>query len=306
LCRRKWRRRPGNPPRISTVAGPRENAAVSAVSEASVRLPGLQEKAGDTRHLRRASTDLTRSATRAFLVVLGCAACGWGAYCLPVFWRQSALERVAGRIIAQEAFKPEVLSALMPDVEAAEQAEQCRPSALRAAAIVRIRVAEEALSDVDLPSVDSQLSALSDSIRRSLACSPADPFLWAALYWVESSRNGFRPEYLGYLRLSYRLGPNEGWIALKRNRLAFAIFGQLPPDLAETVLEEFASLLNSGFADETVDILTGPGWPVRNLILPRLARVTEDQRQAFARTAYRRGYDIKVPGIQPRDPRPWD
>ena len=165
-------------------------------------------------------------------------------------------------------------------------------------------MAEQAIVDGD--DIDTQLSALRGSIFRSLACSPADPFLWVVLYWVEINRNGFQPRYLEYLRLSYQLGPNEGWIALKRNGYALAIFHQLPPDIADMAIAEFPRLLDSGFYAETVAILTGPGWRERGILVPRLKVVAERHRQAFARTLYKLGYDIQVPGIARTDPRPWD
>jgi hypothetical protein len=39
--------------------------------------------------------------------------------------------------------------------------------------------------------------------------------------------------------------------------------------------------------------------------LPRLEAVPEIDRQGFANIVYRLGYDVAVPGIEPRDPRPW-
>jgi hypothetical protein len=249
---------------------------------------------------------MLRIVTRASLLALAGAAIAWGVAALPTFWRQSALERTAAHVLAGDPFKPELLEALIPAVEAAEQADYCRPEATRSAAILRLRLAEQAVAEGERMSIDGRLAALRDSIRRSLACSPADPFLWVVLYWVESARNGFQPRYLDYLRLSYRLGPNEGWIGLKRNGLALAIFERLPPDIAELAISEFVGLLDTGFYPETAAILTGPGWRVRELLLPRLKDVNERYRQAFAREVYRQGYDVSVPGVPPRDTRPWD
>ena len=116
------------------------------------------------------------------------------------------------------------------------------------------------------------------------------------LYWVEINRNGFQPDYLKYLRLSYQLGPNEGWIALKRNGYALAIFRRLPPDLAQMVIAEFANLLNSGFDDAVVKIFEGPGWSQRALLLPQLKGVAEIHREAFAKALYRAGYDVTCTG----------
>jgi hypothetical protein len=243
-------------------------------------------------------------ATRTSLVILGSVAVAWGLYALPVYARQASIERVATHVIGGDPFRPEVLAATMPQVEAAEQAEQCRPDAMRSAAMIRTRVAEQAI--VDGEDIDASLRALRNSIRRSLTCSPTDPFLWVVLYWEECIERGFQPNYLEYLRLSYRLGPNEGWIALRRSGLTLAVFSRLPPDLAEMAIEEFAGLLDSGFYDQTVAIITGPGWRERDLLLPRLRGVIQRNRDTFAKKLYTLGYDVNVPGITLPEPRPWN
>jgi hypothetical protein len=243
-------------------------------------------------------------ATRTLLVILGCAAVAWGMHALPVYARQASIERVAAHVIGGDPFRPEVLAAIMPQVEAAEQSEQCHPTAMRSAAIIRTRIAEQAI--VDGEDIDASLNALRNSVRRSLACSPTDPFLWVVLYWVECIERGFQPNYLDYLRLSYRLGPNEGWIGLRRNGLTLAVFGQLPPDIAEMAIEEFAGLLDSGFFDQTIAIITGPGWGERDILLPRLKTVRLRNREVFAKMLYRLGYDAVVPDVVLPDHRPWD
>ena len=52
-------------------------------------------------------------------------------------------------------------------------------------------------------------------------------------------------ENANYLRLSYALGPNESWIALWRNRLAFSLFERLPTDLSDDALDEFIKLVDT-------------------------------------------------------------
>jgi hypothetical protein len=154
--------------------------------------------------------------------------------------------------------------------------------------------------------VNVHLNSLGNMIRSSLSCSPADPFLWLVLYWVESTENGSKPDYLKYLRMSYRLGPNEGWIELKRNHIAFAIFEQLPLDLAENTIDEFVALLEMGQYEQIVKTFTSQTWRVRYLLLLRLKNVADQYRRAFSNALYSRGYDVDVPGIKRPDPRPWD
>ena len=180
---------------------------------------------------------------RSFVVIVGCVAVWWGIVEFPVFWRESSTERIAGHIVAGAPFKAEILTRQLPIMNSIERSAYCRPAALRSAAIIQLRMVEAATSAND--QIDEQLKSLGNVIRSSLSCSPADPFLWVVLFWMENTQNGSDPTHLKHLRMSYQLGPNEGWIALKRNRIVLASFDALPPDLAEAGISEFVGLLSS-------------------------------------------------------------
>ena len=247
--------------------------------------------------------------TRIFVAAVGCIAVVWGLVTAPVFWRQSTLERTAQWIIKGVAYKPEAVTGLVPAIEPVEKTTFCAPTALRSAAIIRLRIAELGQSGNAEEKSDT-LNAAANSVRESLSCSPADLFLWLALYWLGTAQHGYSPADLKYLRLSYLLGPNEGWIALKRNGVTFAML-QSSPDwcdqrvcilsgFSELAINEFVGLVKSGFYDDAVEVFTGPAWPERELILPRLAGISEPDRRRFADVLHRRGYDVNVPDIAPR------
>lgn len=242
---------------------------------------------------------------RSFIAILGCIAIWWGIVGFHLFWQVSSTERIASRIIAGDPFKVEILAQQLPIISSIERSVYCLPAALRSAVIIRLRIVEETMSAGDRGPIDEQLKSAGDSIRNSIYCSPADSFLWLALWWLESTQNAFRPTHLGYLRMSYRLGPHEGWVALKRNRLAFAIFEELPSDLAESTINEFLGVLKLDVG-EAVKIFTGPAWRVRDLILPHLKDVDERDRLGFATVLASQGYDVTIPGVErSMISRPW-
>jgi hypothetical protein len=236
------------------------------------------------------------------LIAFGAGAIAWGAALFPIFWRDAPMEGMARRVAFGDAFRMEVLASELPTVERAESSPYCRPAAIRGAAVIRTRLVELAMATGDRDLIDSGVEAARRSIRDALACSPADPLLWMSLYWVEGVRGTSQPD-VGYLRMSYRLGPNEGWIAVTRNRIAFALFDKLPPDLAEDAIHELVGLIETEEYDIAVRIFTGPAWPVRDAILPRLAGVSFDHRRAFANAVYAAGDDVAVPGVTPPGPR---
>jgi hypothetical protein len=258
---------------------------------------------------------------RVFVVALGSMAVIWGLVTLPIFWRQSALERIAQSIIRGDAYPRHALAGVLPLVETSEKATFCDPASLRGAAMIRLRIAEIDRSEDAKEKSDADMHAATDSVLQALSCSPSDAFLWLALYWLNSAQHGFSPEDLKYLRLSYQLGPNEGWIAAKRNGVTFAMLHQLPSeartqlaapsspfrcdggpcrpsDFSEIAINELAGLVKSGLYQEAAEVFAGPAWPERELILPHLASLPKADRRGFSDALVRLGHDdVNVPGV---------
>ena len=236
---------------------------------------------------------------RFFALVLGGVAIAWGIATIPVFWGQAPIEYVARHIIRGEPYKIEALMRQMPAVEAAERSKICRPIALWSAAIIRLRIAEQATRDEAQQPIGSKpLGILDNLAKRSLSCSAAEPFLWLVLYWAERTQGKSMQDSVNLLRMSYELGPNEGWIALKRNPLAFTEYQTLPPDLKASAVTELVSLVNSEFYQPAADIFTGAAWPARDLILRQLATLPPRRTEEFSRIVTKRGFDAKIPGTR--------
>jgi hypothetical protein len=234
---------------------------------------------------------------RLFSTGLGVAAVAWGVIVFPGFWAEASLEQTARQIIARAPFDRKALLAQLPAAETAAQDALCRPNAVRSAAILKLRIFEDTYTSDDVSTLDARIKDADDAIRYSLTCAPSDAFLWMVLYTVASTRNGFRPEYLEYARMSYRLGPNEGWVGLKRTPALLAIYERLPPDLAENVAGEFARIVENEFYLEAVAILSGPGWRVRDQLLRRLERIPLSRRELFEKVLYASGITVPVPGV---------
>ena len=235
---------------------------------------------------------------RSFFVIFGCFAVWWGIVGFAAFWQDSPIKQIATQIIAGDPFKVETLAQQLPALDNIKKSAYCGPAALRSAAIIQLRIFEIAASTNDPQDLDERQKSLVNVIRSSLSCAPADSFLWLALYSVEVNKNGIKPDYLKYLRMSYQLGPHEGWIVAKRNPLAFAAFQQLPPDLREDAVNEwFAMVHESSFSGQAAEILIGPAWPVREEILSKLPRLADADRRRLADELHGRGYDLDVPGV---------
>jgi hypothetical protein len=242
---------------------------------------------------------------RLVLIVMAALAIGWGGTLFPLFWSQDSLEQVSRSILAGVSYQQTVLDDLAAVADRVDAWSPGSPAALRASAIIRLRIAESAITLGQRTAIDADFDRLRHAIERSLTAAPTDGFLWVALYWLSNVQNGFRPEHLKLLRMSYLMSPREGWVALKRNRLSLAVFSALPSDLRDRAIDEFAGLVVSGLRRPAAEILIGPGWRVRDVLLARLADLSDAQRQEFARTLRELGSDARVPGVTSPSLRPW-
>jgi hypothetical protein len=243
---------------------------------------------------------------RLVLIFIGVFAVLWGIITFRTFWRDTSLDLTADQILNGERFKSEILQNLLASADSAERTWP-RPEALRSAAVIRLRLAEQTSQTEGSKSLGPLFEKfdVAGSVERSLSAAPADPFLWLALFRLQSMKGDLNKEDFAYLRMSYLVGPHEGWVAVKRNYIALGIFPELPQDLSEMAVTEFKNLVVSAYYDSAVKILAGPGWPIRDRLLHSLEDAPDKARRDFARSADRLGCEITVPGVERAEPRPW-
>jgi len=224
---------------------------------------------------------------RTSAMLVGLIGIAWGVSEFSALREESIIKKIADRILVGQVYKYDILLKQASLVAATQNPKPCRPLTVRSAAVIRLRLAE--ISD---NAALGRTNLAVDAIRESLACSPADPFFWLALYALEPSAP------LNYLTASYRLGPNEGWIALKRNPVAFANFEELPDDLRRIVVQEFVRIVEMDTIDDAMKIFVGAAWDNRELILSQMDQVPLPQRQRFQAALTGAGYDVLVPGTK--------
>lgn len=243
--------------------------------------------------------------TRVCVFICGCFALAWSVYSFTLFAREAPLENVVRRIIAREAFRNDVIASFEKEGSQQRPNEWQRAAGLFSRAVIDVRLVEKAFERGDLKHLDDLLLRSEVSIRSSLSVAPADPFLWAVYFWIENTKDGFRRSNLSYLSMSYKTGPNEGWVAVTRSRFALALFRSLTPELAEDAVGEFSHLVASRFYNETISQLSRSGPDLSDRLLKSLGGIEMDDREAFAKAAYKRGFDWKVPGVEKPEWRPW-
>lgn len=245
----------------------------------------------------------SKNIARLGLGIAGAMAMAWAVAVFPVLWSEQVIADVGTAVMAGEAFKPNVLAAVETLTES-DRGFKLRSSVLGKAAVIRLRQAEDAMRGGPPELVNRRLDSLAQILDETFRNAPADSLMWLTKYWLDTTRNGLRPDNLRFLRMSYELGPNEGWIAIKRNGLALAAFSILPGDLAEQAVSEFVGLVRWGLDADAAAIAAGPGLPLRQVLFSQLEGLNYEQRRAFANAIYgREVYDVPVPGIAPPTPK---
>jgi hypothetical protein len=237
-----------------------------------------------------------RGFVRLVIAVGGGCSIAWALWAYPSLRHETAFAAAAQHILSGEQYNAEQLDELRSEL-GASSAISLRPSALNDIAVIRLRLMEAHLALGQASAAD--LDTLQRSIDVALNHNPTRSFLWLADYWHQRLRSDSGPADLGLLRMSYQTGPNEAWIALKRNPVGLAVFPSLSDDLKGKVIAEFAGLVRSWLYQDAANILAGPGWPVREQLSNGLARLDEDHRYRFARTLEARDIDdVVVPGVE--------
>jgi hypothetical protein len=215
------------------------------------------------------------------------------------------LNDIANRIMSGDAFQQKPLPASDQLLATAEGRAFCNPLEMRGAAIIRLRLVEDAINASDTRLVDRRLKSLQSSVDRALGCVPTEGFLWFMRYWGAIHAGGSASDHFDELRMSYVLAPYEGWVALRRSPYTLAVYGSLPDDLKEMARNEFVGIVASDFIGDAVKILQGPGWPVRDQLLPRLDQVRLAIRLQFDKALRSQGLTVDIPGVEAREFRPW-
>lgn len=241
---------------------------------------------------------------RSLLLAPALAATFWASAVLPSFWRMVPARDAGARVIANDRFRPGTLAAVLTGIEAAPVTEFSQPELMRAKALLRLELAEDAMARKSSGEADREIANAEESVKAALAVSPGDAFLWLMLYSVETTRNGFDPDNIRYLGQSYYSGLHEGWISLRRNGLALAVFSALGDNVQKSVISEFAHMVDSDFIEVAASNLRSVGWVQRDRLLAALEPIDILPKEKLAKMLARDGIKVAIPGVEMNE-RPW-
>src|SRR5882672_691743 len=121
--------------------------------------------------------------TRTAMVCLGLSSVAWGVLAAPLVWHQASMSQTARKVIGGETYQPGVLTAFADAAEQNLRRDICQPLIRRTLAVIRLRLAEEAVAGGDADQIGQTRSALESALQEAFACTPTDPYLWLTVFW---------------------------------------------------------------------------------------------------------------------------
>lgn len=216
------------------------------------------------------------------------------------------MPQMARKIVSGENYSPAFLLAFADATQARLRPDICEPATRRTLAVIRLRLAEEAVSSGAAAAIEQSQWNLDSALLSAFACAPSDPLLWLARFWLQNNMRGLREDNFTALRLSYQFGANEGWLALRRSRFALAIYPALPEDLKRRALEEFVQLVKSDFMTDAADIVVKQGRPISAMLLSHLKGIDIMKLRFLARLLDGRDFEGRVPDVETSSrSKPW-
>jgi hypothetical protein len=241
---------------------------------------------------------------RGFVSITGILAVTWATQALLIYHKTPLLTDTAQGILSGDKFNATQLNAMKRSLDALPSG-LLEASTLSSAAVIHSFLLEEQLKTGDHKASASDIAELRTIVSAALAQSPTNSFMWLTDVWIKWLRGEFTQGDFNLLRMSYWSGPNEAWIAVRRNPLAMSLL-PLPNDLKDQAVSEFARLVRTGLYEDASNILAGPGWPIREQLLNGLIQVDEANRRVFAGVLADKNIEgVKVPGLAEQSSRPF-
>lgn len=128
------------------------------------------------------------------------------------------------------------------------------------------------------------LAALQDCLAvvdRALRAAPARSELWLERARLLLLLDGSQEEVFRALRVSYRTGPREGWIAVQRIPIALRLWESLPDDLRSSVREDIRLAMSKSALIASIASLYMKDFSIRTTLVSLLEDTSELSRQRF-------------------------
>lgn len=256
--------------------------------------------------IRSAFEAALRGLTTVGIVALSLGGLAWSQAAMPGSMPAISLSQAARYILLDETYPTAYLAALAAGVDEMAATASCHSEQLQSLLVVRLKLAETTLFGADYSLFQPRMNAIAKTSSALLECVPQNSLAWLSLYWSTIHAEGISDRVLGYLANSYRAGPREAWIAIRRNPLAVSVIHRLEPHVQEAVLREWTELVQGALFDSAALALRRADLNTRERLLDRGKDAVKPVNwRLFARRLDRLDIDIALPNIEENRLRPW-
>jgi hypothetical protein len=207
---------------------------------------------------------------RFFLIILGCIGIAWGLWRYQLATREEGLKDMAVTVLSGGDVKESDLISMLTQSEMIDARKLCLLDVLRSRVVLRLRLAETAMSSFDTRIVEDRFQNLKVSVADFHRCFEMDGFVDLAAYWIAVNETGDVVTALPLLRKSFEHAPSEGWVIVKRVWLAFGIYDQLPDDLKTKLLNDVTRMNDARLISETGELLIHLSPNIRHQVIAHL------------------------------------
>jgi hypothetical protein len=238
---------------------------------------------------------------RAALIGLAVAAVSWSVPNFLTARENAPLGALVPAARHGDSYQPELAAKINRYVDRLDAAGGCRTSS--DIAVLRLRTAASSIKSENKQVIEHALTQAKQAIRSALVCSPSQPYLWYALFWVESTLTQSKEDHLKYLEMSYELGPHEGWFSEQRCQTALPLLSLFSARMQEIILSGYLDMVKYD-PDAAANVLASVDGDLRAKLVASLVGVPLEARNEFARVLGTTDLDVQVPGVVDRQP-PW-
>jgi hypothetical protein len=219
-------------------------------------------------------------APQALSIVISCAAFAWCVYLLPKSEDIDKFLYLKDQLLRSDIYEPTQTKRTYIELESVDLG-NCEAEAQTSLLLLQLHLVENSLRTGAAAQFDEQLYDLTAHVSRALSCTPRLSYLWLLCFWSRTLSGLLDQRSIEILAMSYETGPNEGWIAIRRNALAMAIVPLAPDQLAQRIIKEFGLLVRDGFLPEAAASYSVAALPVRSALQNELFRLSNSRQTEF-------------------------
>lgn len=167
--------------------------------------------------------------------------------------------------------------------DAAEVSDFCAAATASKFIIARLSLLENVRLQSKEEEAIFEAGQLASDNHRALTCEPTQSFQWLLQSWIAEMTRDVDSSTWQSLAMSYETGRYEGWIAVRRSRIALADFDAAPERLRDSMIREFKVLLDFNFFDDGVHLYESASAAGKERLDEAVAALGISKQQSFKR-----------------------